>query len=108
MLFTPEHVEMIKKGVKTQTRRDWKKRMVKVGGVYKVKTKMLSKDYHCKIMVDNIRQELLKRISEEDAKKEGCKDVWEYFLVWSKINKRWNGDLCVYVIDFHLVERSIT
>jgi len=42
MLFKPEHKEMILNGTKTATRRVWKKPMVKVGGIYKAKTKMLS------------------------------------------------------------------
>ena len=47
MLFRPEHKQMILDGTKTATRRVWKKPMVKVGGIYKAKLKML--EVKCKI-----------------------------------------------------------
>jgi len=49
MLFRPEHVKPILNGTKTQTRRTWKRPHVRVGGVYKAKTQMLSKRYFARL-----------------------------------------------------------
>lgn len=102
MLFKPEHVEMILAGRKTQTRRAWKRPMAKVGGVYKVRTKLMTPEYHCKIEVTAIRKERLGDITEEDARKEGYASISEYYDVWERINGRgsWNPNQEVYVIDF--------
>lgn len=94
---------MIKSGKKTQTRRIWKRRMVKVGGIYKVKTEMLSKEHHCKIKVTAIREEKLLDIPRDDVLKEGYDTFYDFFKVWKDIN----GDIenvCVYVIDFEVVK----
>jgi uncharacterized protein YqfB (UPF0267 family) len=104
MLFKPEHVEMIRKGIKTQTRRNWKKRMVKPGGIYKVKTQMLSKDYHCTIKVKSCLKERLRDISAFDAMCEGNYTPHEFKEIWMKINGSWDRNMEVYVIDFECVE----
>lgn len=108
MLFKPEHVEMIRSGRKIQTRRVWKRPMVKVGGIYKVKTKMLSKEYHCLIEVTGLRQETLCQIEHKDAMKEGYGSIPEYMDVWERINGSgsWQPDLEVYVIDFRPVTEA--
>ena len=101
MLFKQEHKEMILNGTKTATRRIWKKPRVKVGGIYKCKTKMLSKDYFAKIEVVKLYQQKLIEMNDNDAFKEGYyfKDFVE---IWKKINGKWNGDQEVYVIEFKL------
>jgi hypothetical protein len=106
MLFKPEHIEMIKNGKKRVTRRNWKRRMVKVGGIYKVKTKMLSKDYHCKIKVNDVSKDRLGNMNKLSAMNEGYETVEDYKKVWENINGKnsWNDDLKVYVISFELVE----
>lgn len=105
MLFKTEHIEMIKKGTKTQTRRNWKRRMVKPGGIYKVKTKMLSKDYHCKIKVISVNKEKLFDMNEDDFIAEGYTDPNEFWDIWEKINGK-PENICVYVIDFELYEEK--
>jgi hypothetical protein len=102
MLFKPEHIKMIKEGKKTQTRRNWKRRMVKKDGIYKVKTQMLSKEYHCKIKVKDVYKQRLKDIGFCDAVKEGGYSVEEYKEVWERINGSWDDNMEVYVIDFEL------
>jgi len=78
--------------------------MAKVGGVYKVKTKMISKEYHCLIEVTAMRKEKLRLITEADAKREGYESIWRYISVWEHINGSWDGDLEVYVIDFRIID----
>jgi hypothetical protein len=46
ILFKPQHIRMIVDGIKIATRRDWKKPMAKIGGEYKVKKSMMSKEYY--------------------------------------------------------------
>ncbi len=111
MLFKPEHKEMILKGTKTATRRVWKRPMVKVGGIYKAKTKLLSKEFFAKIMVFKLYKQRLYDMTEEDAKKEGYKNLKEFEKVWIKINGdwnnritgKWNGNEEVYVIEFKTI-----
>lgn len=104
MLFKEHHIKGIIAGVKTQTRRDWKRCMVKVGGIYLVKKQMLSKEWYAKIQVTGIRRERLGDISTVDAFKEGGYTVAEYICEWKAINGDWTPDLEVYVIDFELVD----
>lgn len=103
ILFKPCHVEMIKAGAKTQTRRVWKRPRAKVGSIHKVKTVMLSKDYHCKIRILDVRRERLGDISEDDARAEGGYTVAEYIEIWKAINGVFDPDQLVYVVDFEVV-----
>ena len=104
MLFKPEHKEMILSGRKTATRRNWKRPMVKVGGEYKAKLKMLSKDYFAKIKVIKLFKQQLYEMSFADVKKEGY-DCFEDFLkVWEKVNGNYGPFEEVDVIEFEVVE----
>jgi len=107
MLFKPEHKQMILEGKKTATRRAWKRPMVKVGGIYKCKLKMLSKEYFAKIKVTELYEQELGEMTDEDAEKEGYKDVEDFRNIWIKINGSWYGDRVVYVIEFKLVEKNL-
>ena len=75
MLFKKEHKKMILEGNKTATRRAWKKPMAKVGGVYKCKLAMLSKDYFAEIVVTKMYKQRIKKMTDNDAKKEGYKNL---------------------------------
>jgi hypothetical protein len=102
MLFKPEHIEMIKKGTKTATRRIWKVPRVKLGGVYKCKTKMLSKDYFAKIRVQRLYSQKLSEMLDLDAKKEGYSDMASFKDIWIRINGGWLEDQEVIVIEFEV------
>ena len=104
MLFKPEHIKMILSGKKTMTRRAWKKPMVKVGGVYKCKTKLYSKDYFAKIRVDKLCQQKLGDATLGDVKKEGYSSRDDFREIWIKINGNWDLEQTVWVIEFELVE----
>ena len=104
MLFKPEHKEMILAGKKTATRRVWKKPRVKVGGIYKAKLKMLSKDYFAKIKVTKLFKQPLKEMTQQDCEKEGYFEMGEFRNIWIKINGEWNPDFLVDVIEFEVVK----
>jgi len=108
MLFQPEHIPMILNGTKTATRRNWKKPMVKVGGIYKCKTKMLSKNYFAKIKVTKLYKQELIDMSFEDVKKEGYNTIEEFEEVFKKINKikgYLDTDIIVSVIEFEVIKK---
>ncbi len=100
MLFKPEHVPMILSGKKTATRRNWKSPRVKVGNVYKCKTKMLSKDSFAEIVVHKVYKQALYFMTDKDARKEGYRSMEEFHKIWVEINGEWNPNLVVYVIEF--------
>ena len=104
MLFKQEHKEMILKGTKTATRRIWKKPMVKVGGIYKAKLKMLSKDYFAKIRVTKLFKQRLGNITLEDCKKEGYDTKTKFINIWVEIHGLWREDLIVDVIEFEVIK----
>ncbi len=106
MLFKQEHKGMILKGTKTVTRRIWKKPRVKIGGIYKAKLKMLSKEYFAKIKVINYCKKELGDMTDEDAQKEGYPDIMAFHDVWIKINGTWNDNQIVDVIEFQLVKNQ--
>ena len=107
MLFKPEHKEMILNGTKTATRRSWKKPMVKVGGIYKAKLKMLSKDYFAKIKVTKFFKQRLGDMDQEDVLKEGYKWNYEFMDIWKKINGIYDPVLEVDVIEFEVVSHTV-
>lgn len=102
MLFKPEHVPMILSGRKTETRRDWKRPMVRVGGVYKCKLKLFSKDCFTKIKVVALWLEELGEITQESIYAEGYDSLSEIKDVWERINGEWNPELLVWVVKFRL------
>ena len=106
MLFKPEHKYLILDGKKTVTRRVWKKPMVKIGGIYKCKLKMLSKDYFAKIKVTKFFKQRLGDMNQEDVLKEGYKWNYEFMDIWKKINGIYDPVLEVDVIEFEVVKDS--
>jgi len=106
MLFKPEHKEMILKGTKTATRRIWKRPRVKVGGVYKAKLKMISKEYFARIKVIEYYKQELGEMTEKDAVKEGYKSIMDFHDIWIKINGAWHDNQVVDVIEFELIKNE--
>ena len=107
MLFKKEHKEMILSGTKTQTRRIWKRPMVKVGGIYKAKLKMMSKDYFAKIKVTKLYKQSLPDMTLEEIKKEGYNSYTEFMEIWKEINGDHTVLLYVDVIEFEVVEKVV-
>ena len=104
MLFKPEHQKMILNGTKTATRRVWKRPMVKVGGIYKAKLKMLDKKYFAKIKVTKLYLQQLGEMTNKDAKKEGYPNLMEFHDKWVEINGWWIDNKFVDVIEFEVIK----
>lgn len=108
MLFKPEHIEQIRAGEKTVTRRDWKRRQVTEGGVYIASTEMFTshEDADCYIRVEDVYDEPLGAISPAQADREGGYTVDEFEQVWREINGSWDAAKRVTVVEFEYVGRT--
>lgn len=100
VLFKPYHVPSILVSLKTETRRTWKRPMVKIGGQYKIKTKMISKEYYGKIEVLDLFQQRLEDMTPQDAWHEGGYTLDEFKDTWIEINGSWDNDTVVSVVMF--------
>lgn len=78
--------------------------MVKAGGIYKAKLQMLSKEYFAKIKVNAVYRQGLYFMTDEDARKEGYKNIEDFSKIWIEINGEWNPNLIVYVIEFEVIK----
>jgi|GEM_PF-1306819 len=103
ILFKEQHMKAIQSGKKTQTRRLWKSARAKVGSVHLAKTRMLSEEYFAKLRILDVHQEKLGDITPEDAMKEGGYSVKEFQEIWAWINKGWDPELMVYVVEFESI-----
>ena len=104
LLFKPEHVDPILKGLKTQTRR--LNARCKIGSIHLAKTKMLSPECFAHLLINNKYKQPLGDMSEEDAIKEGYSSVEEYIQVWNRINPNhpWAESREVDVVEFTCLE----
>ena len=110
MLFKAEHVNMIKEGEKTATRRDWSRWQVKVDGRYPVQTEMFQKKEDCEafIQVYNRYKEKFKDMDEEDVIKEGYSSLEEFKEVWKRINGEYpEPGQEIYVVEFEYIGPEI-
>ena len=109
MIFTKENIELISHGLKTETRRIWKKPHVKVGKTYQCRTSRYAKTPEDSpyIKITAMRKERLGEITPEAAKREGMDSglkVFQFRELWVKLHGLWDPDQEVYVIDFEVVK----
>ncbi len=104
LLFKPEHQQPILDGMKTQTRRIWKKPRAKVGSVHLAKNKMMSKEYFARIEILAVYQERLIEITDDDARAEGYSNTEAYLTAFCRINHLAEvPDIMVYVVKFKVI-----
>lgn len=108
MLFKPQHIRMIADGTKTETRRDWKKPMAKLGGEYKVKKSMMSKEYYATIKCTALFKQRLGDMRNKDADREGGYTLAEFKQIWIEINGSWDDNQIVTVVEFEMVGKGNT
>lgn len=102
MLFKPEHIEMIKNGTKTVTRRIWKSWHVKVGRTYPAQIRMYQPRHGCPLILVTDRYiQSLGEMTEKDANKEGGYTLEQFIKRFEEITKNpWDPELEVYVVEF--------
>lgn len=106
LLFQEEHIEQIRNGEKTVTRRDWRRRQAREGGVYIASTEMFTshEEADCYIQVTDVYQEQLGEMDDRDAEKEGGYTLEEFQRLWEDINgEPWDPEKEVYVVEFEYV-----
>ena len=109
MLFKPNHIDLIKQGIKTETRRAWKgKPKVKISKFYPI-----MRDYRHKhnsddgyILIKTLLQQRLGDMTEQEATAEGGYTLEEYKQIWIGIHGSWNDDEIVWVVDFEFRRRN--
>lgn len=105
-LFKHDHVQMIQRKKKTQTRRTGKKRW-SVGKIYQAKTSFTKgENPFAYLRVTGLREEFLGQISDEDARREGYPHVPAYRRVFKKIYGHWDPHQPVWVIDFEVATEA--
>jgi hypothetical protein len=107
MLFQPEHIDQIRRGEKTQTRRDWSENYARpnVGSIQIASTEMFTSDAEadCYIRITDHWREQLGDMLPTDAEAEGGYSLAEFREVWAELHGEWDPDLHVDVVEFEYV-----
>jgi len=113
LLFKPRHIEQIRAGEKTVTRRVWAENYARpnVGSVQAAVTDMFTTldEADCFIEIVDIRQEPLGEMTDADAQKEGDYETVAAFRdAWADINGEgsWDPEQVVDVVCFEYVGRE--
>jgi len=108
MLFQAEHIEQIRRGEKTQTRRLWESRQAKPGSVHIASTELFTShdEANCYIRIEDVWTELLREMTVADADAEGGYTLAEFKQVWRDINGVWDPGQEVTVVEFEYVGRE--
>jgi hypothetical protein len=109
-LFKPRHIDAIRDGTKTATRRDWADNHPRPSedDIRMAVTEMFTSDEECDcyIRVTDVYQEPLGEMNHEDARKEGGYDMAGFREAWKQINGDWDPELVVDVVEFEYVGRE--
>lgn len=110
LLFKPEHIEAIRAGTKTVTRRDWADGYPRpnVGSTRGATTEMFQtrEEIDCWLRILDVYEEPLSEMTNEDARKEGGYGMADFREAWRDINGEWNPELVVDVVVFEYVGRE--
>lgn len=105
MIFTEEHIDGIRTGKKTTTRRQWDQRRATPGTTYRVTTGadmfVPRSECDCFIRATDVYQQRLGDMSDTDAQAEGdYATVAEFADAWRAINGAWDPSANVWVVEF--------
>jgi hypothetical protein len=100
-LFKRDLLRKVLEGQKTQTRRTHK-RTLKVGREYGIRSTRFEKS-QCHIKITRCFQQKLGDVTDEEAKKEGFKDLEEFRQRWTKIYGSWDPNQVVMAYEFRPV-----
>lgn len=110
MLFKHYHIQQIRDGEKTVTRREWDERRVKAGNVYQAQTEMFVSRHECDcfIRVKQVHEQQLGDMTDADARKEGDYETLEEFREgYERVYGMgsWDPDKWVWVVEFEYIGR---
>lgn len=106
IVFTDDHIEQIKNGDKTQTRRDWKDNFCRPteGDVMAITTGLFVPNDEASGFIrltEDVRKQRLGDMTDEEARREGdYESVEEFKKAWIDINGEWDPDNEVDVVTF--------
>ena len=104
MLFKRTLLEKIIAGEKTATRRPTERkpgrRVFEVGERVGVRNGYVK--FKAYITIVRRYRQKLGDMTDEDARKEGCKDLEDFKRIWKKIYRKWNPRKVVWVYEFKL------
>lgn len=110
MLFKPHHIEAIRTGEKTATRRQWADEYNRpnVGSVQMATTDMFTPDEECDcyIRITAVYQQALSEMTAADAQAEGGYTLKEFEQVWDEIVGEYDPEAVVDVVEFEYVGHS--
>ena len=105
-LFQKNHIDMIRKGTKTQTRRNHKRARAKVGAIHQCRTELFGPP-HCHIRVTRVWQERLGDINYADAHQEGGYSPYDYIKGLIEMHKgKLTVDSVLACYEFELVKEA--
>jgi len=105
MIFSESHLDQIRAGEKTATRRRWDQRRATPGTTYRATTGdemfVPRSGCDCFIRAIDVYQQRLGDMKDNDARAEGdYATVEEFADVWRDINGAWEPSVTVWVVDF--------
>lgn len=113
MLFKDYHIEQIRTGDKTVTRREWSDNYhgPNEGTIVAAKTELFTHDDECDcfIRITDTYEEPLGAVTDGDAQQEGEYETREEFIDGYEAvygNGSWNPEKVVTVVEFEYVGRS--
>ena len=110
MIFTSEHIDQIRSGEKTATRRQWDSRRATIGTTYRatIGADMFvpRSECDCFIRATDVYQQELGDMTEVDADREGGYSIDEFRSAWKDINGEWNPHETVWVVEFEYAGNS--
>lgn len=101
ILFKEKFVPLILSGIKTQTRRTWRKPRVQAGSLYQCKTSYQTRPF-AHVRVTNVRRQRLGEMTQEDAVAEGFASVDEFKKEFQSVYGGWDDATEVWVIEFEV------
>jgi len=103
MLFNRSLMDKILSGRKVETRRIWKRCMVKENRIYAARTDYSKDSVFAYIYIKYVRRERLCDMDDHSAMLEGFSSLDEFKYVWIRCYGSWNPMQEVYVIGFTTV-----
>jgi len=101
LVFEPPDIERILQGAKIKlVSRTTPNPKVKAGATVQASVYM---PHFADLRIESVERKKLRYVDEEDAKKEGYKNLTEFKRAWKKKHGEWNEDELVYIVHFQKI-----